>query len=192
MIKNIRIATILLIGLTGLTGGVYPLFVTAVAQIAFPGQAGGSLIQSGNQIRGSRLVGQSFTKPEYFWGRLSATSPQPYNAASSSGSNFGPLHPGLKEAARSRIDSLQKYSSGGARVPIDLVTASGSGLDPEISPAAAEFQIPRVAAARHLSEQTVRNLVRRHTRDRQFGVLGEPGVNVVELNLALDQGSHQD
>lgn len=177
----------LLILLTFLTGGLYPVLVTAVAQFAFPRQANGSLIERGEHTVGSELIGQSFSRPEYFWGRLSATAPVPYNAAASHGSNFGPLHPGLKQAAEARIAALE---AGGARrdsVPVDLVTSSASGLDPHISPAAAEFQIPRIAAARKMSEDTVRELVRQHTQGRQLGFLGEPRVHVLRLNLALDQ-----
>jgi K+-transporting ATPase ATPase C chain len=178
---------VLLIVLTILTGGVYPLVVTAIAQVAFPRQANGSLIQSGEQIAGSELIGQSFTKTDYFWGRLSATGPVPYNAAASSGSNFGPLHPALKEAAEARIAALQASGSQTAEIPVDLVTASGSGLDPHISPAAAEFQVPRIAVSRKMTEDAVRTLVRRHTEGRQFGVLGEPRVHVLRLNFSLDQ-----
>ncbi len=136
---------------------------------------------------GSELVGQNFTKPEYFWGRLSATQPVPYNAAASSGSNFGPLHPELKDAVEMRIESLRTQGREERDVPVDLVTSSASGLDPHISPAAAEFQVPRIAKGRRISEETVRQLVHQHTQGRQFGVLGEPRINVLQLNLALDQ-----
>ena len=187
MIQQLRTATLVLVAMTVLTGGVYPLVVTAIAQVAFPRQANGSLIQQTEQITGSELIGQPFSRPEYFWGRLSATGPFPYNAAASSGSNFGPLHPGLKEAAEARISALRTVGSSGKTVPVDLVTASGSGLDPHISPAAAEFQAPRVARSRKMSEDAVRELVRQHTEGRQLGVLGEPRVNVLRLNLALDQ-----
>ncbi len=187
MFTQLRTAALVLMALTVLTGGVYPLVVTAIAQLAFPRQANGSLIQQGDQIFGSELIGQPFSRPEYFWGRLSATGPHPYNAAASSGSNFGPLHPGLKEAAETRILTLHSAGSSGKVVPVDLVTASGSGLDPHISPAAAEFQVPRIAVARKMSEGAVRELVSQHTEGRQLGILGEPRVNVLRLNLALDQ-----
>ncbi len=191
MLHQLRAATVMFAALTVLTGVVYPLFISVVAQVAFPRQANGSLIQVDQRTVGSELIGQSFTKPEYFWGRLSATGPVPYNAAASGGSNFGPLHPDLKQAAETRIAALQ---TGGLRtkgIPVDLVTASGSGLDPHISPAAAEAQVARVVAARRMSEDTVRKLVRDHTEGRQLGILGEPRVNVLRLNLALDQHSRQ-
>lgn len=184
--RQLYTAAALLLGLTILTGVIYPLVVTAVAQMLFSDQANGSLITSGDQLVGSELIGQNFTRPEFFWGRLSATGPAPFNAAASSGSNFGPRHPGLKDAATARIDCLKAYGGGGGAIPVDLVTASGSGLDPHISPAAAEIQVPRVAASRKMSEQALRDLVRQHTEDRQFGVLGEPRVNVLTMNLALD------
>ncbi len=187
MIQQLRTATLVLIALTFLTGGVYPLVVTAIAHVAFPTQANGSLIQRGAQIAGSELIGQPFSRPEYFWGRLSATAPFPYNAAASSGSNFGPLHPGLKQAAEARLSALQAAGSSGKTVPVDLLTASASGLDPHISPAAAEFQAPRIAASRKMSENAVRELIRQSTEGRQLGILGEPRVNVLRLNLALDQ-----
>lgn len=187
MIQQLRTATIVLIAMTILTGGVYPLVVTVIAQVAFPRQANGSLIQQGEQIAGSELIGQPFSRPEYFWGRLSATGPHPYNAAASSGSNFGPLHPDLKEASLARISALHAAGSSGKTVPVDLLTASGSGLDPHISPAAAEFQVPRIAASRKMSEDAARELVRQSTEGRQLGILGEPRVNVLRLNLALDQ-----
>lgn len=173
--------------MTVLTGGLYPLAITAVAQVVFPWQANGSLIRRGDQILGSRLIGQPFSRPEYFWGRLSVTGPVPYNAAASSGSNFGPLHPELKKVAETRIAALKAEGAPAEYIPVDLVTNSASGLDPHISPAAAEFQVPRIAGSRVISEETVRDLVRRHTEERLFGVLGEPRVNVLELNLALDQ-----
>ncbi len=187
MIQQLRTATLVLIAMTILTGGVYPLAVTVIAQAVFPRQANGSLIQQGEQTAGSELIGQPFSRPEYFWGRLSATGPQSYNAAASSGSNFGPLHPALKEAAEARISALHAAGSSGKTVPVDLVTASGSGLDPHISPAAAEFQVARIAVSRKMSEDAVRELVSQHTKGRQFGVLGEPRVSVLQLNLALDQ-----
>jgi K+-transporting ATPase ATPase C chain len=187
MLQQLRTATLILIALTILTGGVYPLVVTAIAQVVFPSAANGSLIRQGEQVVGSDLIGQPFSRPDYFWGRLSATAPVPYNAAASSGSNFGPLHPGLKAAAEARISALKAAGSTGTSIPVDLVTASASGLDPHISPAAAEFQVPRIAASRKMSEEDVRALVRQNTVGRQLGVLGEPRVNVLRLNLALDQ-----
>jgi K+-transporting ATPase ATPase C chain len=187
MFQQLRTATLILIALTMLTGGVYPLVVTAIAQVVFPSAANGSLIRQGEQVVGSDLIGQPFSRPEYFWGRLSATAPVPYNAAASSGSNFGPLHPGLKAATEARISALKAGGSTGTSIPADLVTASASGLDPHISPAAAEFQVPGIAASRKMSEEDVRALVRQNTAGRQLGVLGEPRVNVLRLNLALDQ-----
>jgi K+-transporting ATPase ATPase C chain len=171
-----------LIVFTVITGVAYPLVVTGIAQVAFKEQANGSLILQNEKIAGSRLIGQAFSDPKYFWGRPSATSPMPYNGASSSGSNQGPTNAALKEAVEGRIKDL----GGKTPVPADLVTASGSGLDPHISPAAAEYQLSRVAKARGLSEESLKELVRRHTQGRQLGVLGEPRVNVLELNLALD------
>lgn len=166
------------------TGVAYPLIVTGIAQVAFPDKANGSLIHQNGKIVGSRLIGQPFSDPKYFWGRPSATSPMPYNAASSSGSNLGPTNPALKDAVADRIKAL----GGATPVPADLVTASGSGLDPDISPAAAEYQIPRISKTRNIPEERLRELVRAHTEGRQLGVLGEPRVNVLELNLALDGG----
>ena len=189
MLKQIRTSILLLVALTMLMGLLYPAIVTAFAQLVFPHRANGSLLRDGELAAGSELIGQSFTKPEYFWGRLSATSPVPYNASASSGSNYGPLNPGLKEAAEARMAALRLGSSSGVKVPVDLVTASASGLDPHISPAAAEFQVPRVATARGMKEADLRQLVRQHTQGRQFGILGEPRVNVLRLNLALDQHS---
>jgi K+-transporting ATPase ATPase C chain len=187
MIQQLRTAALVLIALTVLTGGLYPLLVTAIAQVAFPAQAQGSLMHQGEQVVGSELIGQPFSRPDYFWGRLSATGPVPYNAAASSGSNFGPLHPGLKEAVKARMAALRAAGSVGKAIPVDLVTASASGLDPHISPAAAEFQASRVAASRKMSEDAVREFIRQSTEGRQLGVLGEPRVNVLRLNLALDR-----
>lgn len=187
MIRQFRTAVLILIAMTVLTGGLYPLAITAVAQVVFPWQANGSLIRRGDQILGSRLIGQPFSRPEYFWGRLSATGPVPYNAAASSGSNFGPLHPELKKVAETRIAALKAEGAPAEYIPVDLVTNSASGLDPHISPAAADFHVPRIARSRIISEEMVRDLVRRHTEERLFGVLGEPRVNVLELILALDQ-----
>jgi K+-transporting ATPase ATPase C chain len=182
-----RPAIVLLVLFTLITGVAYPLAVTGIAQLALPGQADGSWVRSGGRIVGSRLIGQSFDDPRYFWGRLSATAPFPYNAALSTGSNYGPMNPALLAASHQRIVAVRGDSTSTAPVPGDLATASGSGLDPEISPAAAEFQVPRVAHARGLSQDYVRDLVGRHTAGRTLGLLGEPRVNVLELNLALDE-----
>jgi potassium-transporting ATPase KdpC subunit len=172
---------------TVLTGIVYPLAVTGIAQAVFPAQANGSVIVKDGKAVGSRLIGQPFDDPKYFWSRLSATSPQAYNGASSSGSNYGPLSDALMDAVRGRVDALKAADpTNTLPIPVDLVTASASGLDPHISPAAARYQIGRVARARGLSEATVADLVGRHTAGRQWAVLGEPVVNVLELNLALD------
>lgn len=183
----LRRALVLLGALTLLTGFAYPLLVTAFAQAVFPGPANGSLLLVEGRVRGSRLIGQAFTDPRYFWGRLSATSPVPYNAASSSGSNLAPSNPALVEAAQARIDALRAADPANpAPIPVDLVTASGSGLDPHISPAAAEYQVARVARARGKDESLVRRLVAENTQGRQLGLLGEPRVHVLSLNLALD------
>jgi K+-transporting ATPase ATPase C chain len=187
MLTQLRTAFLLLLTLTALTGIVYPLAVTGLAQIAMPAQANGSLIVTNGEARGSQLIGQSFDDARYFWGRLSATSPFPYNAAASSGSNRGPLNPSLAASAQARIAALKQADPQNTQpVPVDLVTASGSGLDPHISVAAAVYQAPRVARARGLSEARVRQLVAAVTQARPFGFLGEPHVNVLQLNLALD------
>lgn len=187
MLKQLRPAVLALAVMTLLTGLAYPLAVTALAQLLWPHQANGSLILSEGQVLGSELVGQPFDDPAYFWGRLSATGPVAYNAGASSGSNYGPLHPALKKAAQARIDALLAADPGNARpIPVDLVTSSGSGLDPHISPAAAAYQIGRVARARDTSPEAVRALVDDHTEGRLLGFLGEPRVNVLKLNLALD------
>ena len=176
-----------LIFLTVLTGVAYPLVVTGIAQVAFKEQANGSLIVGEGKLMGSTLIGQPFSDPKYFWSRGSATSPMPYNGGSSSGSNLGPTNPALKEAIEGRVKALRAAGAPASQpVPADLATASGSGLDPHISPAAAEFQIARVAKARNASEEKIRELVQKHTEGRQFGILGEPRVNVLQLNLALD------
>ncbi len=186
MLKSLWTSVVVLFLMTLVTGVLYPLAVTLLAQAVFPSQANGSMIDRGGKPVGSSQVGQPFSQPRYFWGRLSATGPVPYNAAASAGSNFGPSHPDLVKNAQSRIDALRQADPAVGAVPVDLVTASGSGLDPHLSPAAAEVQVRRVAAARKRSEDVVRKLVRAHTEDRQFGVLGEPRVNVLTLNLALD------
>ena len=173
--------------LTIIVGIIYPLAVTGLAQVVFPYQANGSVMVANGQTTGSALIGQPFDDPKYFWGRLSATSPFPYNSAASSGSNYGPMNPAYLKAVQAQIDALKAADPGNtAPIPVDLVTASGSGLDPEISVAAALYQAPRVARARQLSEDAVRQLITQFTEDRQFGVLGEPRVNVLQLNLALD------
>jgi potassium-transporting ATPase KdpC subunit len=178
--------------LTVLTGLIYPFAVTGIAQRVFPQQANGSLILEVGQASGSALIGQPFTNPKYFWGRLSATAPFPYNAAASSGSNLGPTNPALLDSVKARIKALQEADPGNpAPIPVDLVTASGSGLDPHISPAAAEYQINRVAKARKLDPKQVRELVSKYTEGRQFGILGEPRVNVLKLNLTLDRRAVQ-
>jgi potassium-transporting ATPase KdpC subunit len=171
----------MLVVMTLITGVAYPLIVTGIAQVAFHDQANGSLIVEKGRVLGSRLIGQPLSDPKYFWSRPSATSPMPYNGAASSGSNQGPTNPALKDALTERVSRFDAKP-----VPVDLVTASGSGLDPHISPEAAQHQIARVSKARNLPEARLRELVANHTQGRQLGVLGEPRVNVLELNLALD------
>ncbi|GAC1308130.1 MAG: potassium-transporting ATPase subunit KdpC [Isosphaeraceae bacterium] len=189
MKETFRSSVLILVMLTLLTGVVYPCVVTLIAQAAFPHRANGSIVEVRGKAVGSELIGQSFSRPEYFWGRLSATAPIAYNAAASGGSNFGPLHPDLVKNAKARIDALRRYDPLVSAVPVDLATSSGSGLDPHISPAAAELQIRRVAIARMKPESEIRDLVKLHTEPRQFGVLGEPRVNTLLLNLALDEMS---
>jgi K+-transporting ATPase ATPase C chain len=177
---------VLLLLLTLLTGVVYPLLVTGIAKVAFANKREGSIMQAG----GSELIGQPFDDPKYFWGRPSATGPVPYNAAAGSGSNLAPSNPALPELVKARIDALKAADPTNSQpIPVDLVTASASGLDPHISPAAADYQLARVARARSLSEQTVQELIARHTQRRQLGILGEARVNVLTLNLELDQAS---
>ena len=187
MLNDIRRAVTMLAVMTLITGVAYPLLVTAVSQAAFHDKANGSLIEHDGKTVGSALIGQPFADPKHFWSRASATSPYPYNASNSSGSNLGPLNPALADAVSARVKALQDAAPGNdAPVPVDLVTASASGLDPHISPAAAEYQVERVAKARNLAPQKVRDLVAQYTEGRQLGFLGEPRVNVLRLNLALD------
>lgn len=185
--SELRPALIVFALLTVLTGIAYPLVVTGIGQAAFHSRANGSIIESGGRAVGSRLLGQPFSSPKYFWSRPSATGPAPYNGAVSSGSNQGPLNPALETAVKERIAALRAADPGNtAPVPVDLVTASGSGLDPHISPAAAEYQVARVARQRGASPDAVRQLVQQATEGRTFGIFGEPRVNVLELNLSLD------
>lgn len=187
MLAHLKPAIVITILLTLLTGGIYPILVTGVAQVAMPGKANGSIIERDGKAIGSELIGQPFGDPKHFWSRPSATSPYPNNASSSSGSNQGPTNPALTEAVAARIKALRDADPGNiAPVPADLVTASASGLDPHISPAAAEYQVGRVAKARAIDLQKVRAQVAEATEGRQLGFLGEPRVNVLRLNLALD------
>jgi potassium-transporting ATPase KdpC subunit len=184
---QIRTAVTLFIMLSLITGVIYPLLTTGLAQALFPRQANGSLIKITEEKTASELVGQPFSEPRYFWGRLSATLPVAYNGASSAGSNLGPSNPDLKAAIQLRIASLRAVDpENPVPIPVDLVTASGSGLDPDISPAAALYQAPRVSRVRGIDKEKVAALVRAHIRDRQSGILGEPAVNVLRLNMALD------
>lgn len=193
MNSQVRPALMMLLIFTIITGVIYPLVVTGIAQVVFPKQANGSLIVINGKTYGSELIGQQFDDPKYFWGRLSATGDFPYNAfnadtlTGSSGSNYGPLNPALTEMVQARIDALKAADPDNTLpIPVDLVTASGSGLDPHISVAAASYQVHRVATARGLSYAQVKSMVDQYTLGRQFGILGEPRVNVLELNLALD------
>jgi len=186
-LTQLKPAVLMLLAMTLLTGVIYPFFVTGVAQAAFQYQANGSLLREHGHAIGSELIGQPFDDPKYFWGRLSATTPVPYNAAASNGSNLGPTNPALLQAAVARIKALREADpENTAAVPVDLVTASASGLDPHISPAAAEFQVHRVAKARKMDEAAVRKWVARYTEPRTLEVLGEYRVNILKLNLALD------
>lgn len=194
MYAQLRPALVILLAMTIITGVIYPLTITGIAQVVFPHQANGSLIIQNGKAVGSELIGQQFDDPRYFWGRLSATGDFPYNAynaqtlTASSGSNYGPMNPALLKAVQARIDMLKKADPGNtAPIPVDLVTASGSGLDPNISAAAAQYQAPRVARLRGLTLAQVQQLVAQYTQGRQLGFLGEPRVNVLELNLALDR-----
>jgi len=188
MRKQLYPAIMLTLVLTVLLGLVYPLVMTGLAQVLFPRQANGSLIVENGHLVGSTFIGQPFDDPKYFWGRLSATSPQAYNAQSTTGSNLGPTNQALLDTVKQRVSDLRAADPGNtAPVPVDLVTASGSGLDPDITPAAALYQVSRVARARHLTVDAVRDLVEHHIVGRQFGILGEPRVNVLELNRDLDR-----
>lgn len=190
MFKDLRSAILLFIALSVVTGIAYPLVVTGIAQVVFPRQANGSLIVQGDKTVGSELLGQSFDDPKYFWGRPSATGAFPNDASASTGSNYGPTNPAQFDAVKGRLEAIHKAQPEDTRaVPVELVTASASGLDPHISPGAAEFQVSRVAKVRGLSEDDVRRLVAANTEGRTFGLLGEPRVNVLKLNLALDAGS---
>lgn len=184
--KNLLTAVLLFLVLTVITGLIYPLVVTGIAQLVFPHQANGSLIERDGKPVGSELIGQPFAGPTYFWSRPSATAPA-YNAAASSGSNFGPINPALLDRVQADVERIQAAHPGKGPVPVDLVTTSGSGLDPHISPAAAFYQVERVASARGLDPAAVRHLVEERVEGRTFGILGEPRVNVLELNLALDE-----
>jgi K+-transporting ATPase ATPase C chain len=186
MFKTIRAAVVVFLALTVVTGVAYPLAITLVARTAFRHQADGSLIERDGKVVGSNLIGQPFSGEKYFWSRPSAAA---YNGAASTGSNLGPTNPAQLDAVKQRVADMQKAHGDDAPVPVDLVTASASGLDPHISPAAAEYQVGRVAKARGMTDEFVRALIARHTEGRTFGLLGEPRVNVLELNLALDEAS---
>ena len=185
--KDLIIAIRLFIALTIVTGALYPLVVTGIAQTAFKSQANGSLITKDGKVVGSKLIGQQFDDPKYLWGRTSATSPVPYNAASSGGSNLGPTNPDLMKGIRDRMKALNDADpSNSQTIPTELVTSSGSGLDPHISVASAEYQVGRIAKARGIQESAVKQLIDSLTEKRTFGLLGEPTVNVLQFNLALD------
>jgi potassium-transporting ATPase KdpC subunit len=187
-VRSIRSAVSLLIAMTLLLGIAYPLLITGIAKLAFPRQAEGSLIHADGKLIGSTLIGQSFSDPKYFWGRPSATSPQPYNGLASGGSNLGPLNPALLDAVKANVKALHDADPDNQQpIPVDLVTASGSGLDPEISIAAAQYQAARVARARNLAVERVEALINAHQEGRLFGFIGERRVNVLTLNLALDR-----
>ena len=187
---NVRQPFVLFLLLTAITGAIYPLLITGCAQFLFPHQANGSLVELGTRTVGSELIGQHFAAPWYFWGRPSATEPSPYNAEASRGSNLGPLNPTLQVSVRQRLRLVTPAdASPDQPVPVDLVTSSGSGLDPHVSVLGALYQVPRVARARNLSQEEVQTLVRQNTEDRQWGVFGEPRVNVLRLNMALDRAS---
>jgi len=183
---QIKQAILIFIVLSIITGIIYPLFITGIAQVFFRNQANGSLIYQNGKPVGSALIGQAFNDPKYFWGRISATSPVSFNAASSSGSNLGPTNPALVEAVKARIKALKSADPNSNLIPVDLVTSSASGLDPHISLAAAYYQAPRIARLGGLSQDTIKVFITKHTSGRLFGFIGEPVVNVLELNLALD------
>lgn len=188
MVREVKTSCVMLLLFTMLTGIVYPLAMTGMAQVVFPAKANGSLIVRDSVVIGSELIGQPFDDPKYFWSRPSATSPYPYNGGASTGSNLAATNPAQIEAIRNRVAKLRESGvPADVAIPIDLVTASGSGLDPHISVAAAEIQVARVAQARGMTQDAVRNLVKQYTESRQFGILGEPTVNVLMLNLALDK-----
>lgn len=187
-VRTIRPAVTLLLVMTALLGIIYPLVITGIATVAFPRQAAGSLIVKDGKLIGSTLIGQSFSEPKYFWGRPSATAPQPYNGVASAGSNLGPLNPALIDAVKANAKALHDADPGNTQpIPVDLVTASASGLDPHISPAGARYQAGRVARARGIAPAQVEALVAAHEQGRTLGFVGEPRVNVLELNLALDR-----
>jgi K+-transporting ATPase KdpC subunit len=188
MWRQLKIAALFLLIFTVITGVIYPLVVTGAAQALFHSKANGSMIEDNGTLVGSELIGQPFSDPRYFWGRLSSTAEYPFNASASSGSNYGPSNPALLAAVQARIDALKTVDPDNTLpIPVDLVTASGSGLDPNISVAAAQYQINRVARERNLSVDVVSALVKKYTSGRQFFIFGEPRVNVLELNLALDK-----
>ena len=187
-LATVRTAIITLVIFTVITGLLYPLLVTGIAQVVFPEKANGSFVKREGRTLGSELIGQPFSDPKYFWSRLSATGPFAYNAGASSGSNYGPLNPVLLEMVRKRVQDLKAADpQNSQRIPVDLVTASGSGLDPHVSIAAARYQISRVAHARGMSEDKIRSLVDQYTEGRQLGFLGEPRVDVLKLNIALNE-----
>lgn len=187
MLRELRAVLVVLLMLTAITGVAYPLAVTGLGQLIFPAQAGGSLIEEEGKTSGSSLIGQPFSDPRHFWSRPSATTPQAYNGAASTGTNLSPTNPALLDAVKQRVEALRAVDPGnGDPIPVDLVTASGSGLDPHISPAAARYQVARVARNRGLTTTQVQRLVDEHTEGRTFGILGEPRVNVLQLNLALE------
>jgi K+-transporting ATPase ATPase C chain len=184
--RTLRPALVLVALMTFMLGVVYPLAVTALSRILFPAQAAGSLLHEGDTLVGSKLIGQHFADPKYFWGRPSATAPQPYNGTASGGSNLGPLNPALLEQVDANMQALQAQGPQPGAVPVDLLTASGSGLDPQISVAGAQYQVPRVAGARHVAPAAVRALIERLQTAPLLGIIGESQVNVLELNMALD------
>lgn len=185
--REVKPALVIIIFFTIFTGLIYPSLMTMIAQLVFPWKANGSIIEKNGKPIGSLLIGQSFTEDNYFYGRPSATSPFSYNGESSSGSNMGPLNPDFLQTIKERVNQLQKISLTNNLVPVDLVTTSGSGLDPDISPLAAYYQVPRVAKFRNLKEEEVKNLINKLIQRRQFGIFGEPRINVLQLNIALDK-----